>query len=83
MARRLLIARGLMKRHRALQSGVERTRRYRARQRAGLVMVSLAIEPTAVSEWLVDYGFLEEWDVQDHDRVQLALQEAVAFFSQA
>jgi hypothetical protein len=63
-------------------SGAERTRVYRERKRAGLAMVSIAIEPTAVSEWLVDTGFLEAWDVTDLSAVQAALQEAVAVWSQ-
>jgi hypothetical protein len=64
-------------------SGSERTQRYRQRQRAGLVIVTLAIEPTAVSEWLVDCGFLEAWDAADLNAVQAALQEAVAAWSRA
>jgi hypothetical protein len=59
-------------------SGSDRTRRYRERQKAGLVMVTLAIEPTAVGEWLVDTGFLEQWDVDDLNAVRAALEQAVA-----
>jgi hypothetical protein len=62
-------------------SGSERTQRYRARQHAGLVMVSLAIEPVAIGEWLVDCGFLEAWDAADLSAVQAALQDAVAVWS--
>jgi hypothetical protein len=62
-------------------SDAERTKRYRERQAAGLVMVSIAIEPTLVSEWLVDTGFLEEWNVADLGPVKAALQEAVGFWS--
>jgi hypothetical protein len=46
-------------------------------------MFSIAGDPIAIGEWLVDCGFLEAWDVEKHERVQLALQEAVAFYSRA
>jgi hypothetical protein len=64
-----------------MSTGYERQKRYRARQRAGLVVISIAIEPIAVGEWLCDHGFLEASEVEGHQRMQLALQEAIAAWS--
>jgi hypothetical protein len=64
-------------------SGSDRTKRYRERQRAGLVIVSIAIEPTAVGEWLVDRGHLEQWDVEDPSAIRAALEQAIAVWSAA
>jgi hypothetical protein len=64
-------------------SDAERSKRYRERQRAGLVMVTIAIDPTAVGEWLVDCGFLEAWDVENLDAVREALEQAIGFWCRA
>jgi hypothetical protein len=66
-----------------MSSGADRTRAYRERQRAGLVMVTIAIEPVAVAEWLVDTGFIEQWDVVDLGAVRAALEQAIGFWSRA
>jgi hypothetical protein len=64
-------------------SGTDRTRRYRERKAAGRVMIQIAIEPTLVSEFLVDTGFLEAWDVADLSAVRAALEHAIEIWSRA
>jgi hypothetical protein len=64
-------------------SDVERSRRYRERQRAGLAMVSIAIEPGLVGELLVDGGFLEPWDADNLDAIRAALEQAIEVWARA
>jgi hypothetical protein len=64
-----------------MSSGSDRTQRYRRRKAAGLAVFTIAADPIAIGEWLADCGFVEQWDVEDHDRVQRALQEAIAVWS--
>jgi hypothetical protein len=72
----------MVTRHTADMSA-ERTKRYRQRKRAGLRMATIAIEPTAVAELLIDHDFLREWDAADFSAVCAALQEAIAVWAQA
>jgi hypothetical protein len=64
-----------------IMSDAERTRRYRTRKAAGVVMMTIAIESTAVGEFLVDRGFLEQWDVDDLSAVRAALEQAIEVWS--
>jgi hypothetical protein len=58
--------------------GPEDMRRCRARKKANRALVRLEIDVLAVSEGLVDRGFLTQWDEEDREKLCSALQEALA-----
>jgi hypothetical protein len=56
-------------------------RECRRRQRSGLVLMKIEIDPVAVSELLIDSGFLPAWDAENRAKIEQALEAAIAVWS--
>src|SRR5262245_12019437 len=72
-------------RRNALQCGMTkpsaaRVRRHRALQRAGLVALTIRVDPVALADFLADRGFLPPGD-DDRPALAAALERAIAVWS--
>jgi hypothetical protein len=66
-----------------MQSAYEKLKRHRVRKRNGRGCLTIEIDLGAVGDLLVDFGFLEAWDLEDRAKLRQALEHALAFWSEA
>lgn len=59
-------------------SGADRMRKYRERRRRGLEVWEVQVDVVALSEALVDGGWLAAWDADNREAAQAALAEMLA-----
>ncbi len=55
-----------------------RSHRFRERRRAGLVRLVVEVDEDSLCEWLVAGGVLSPLDTDQHDKVEQALERAIA-----
>ncbi|KAB2706486.1 hypothetical protein [Brucella lupini] len=61
-------------RNRRVRTAAERQRDRRARQRRGDGLFPLVLPDEAIRDYLVENGYLKEWDEDDFERVREALE---------
>ena len=59
-------------------SSTARSRRYRQRQKNGLIRLTIEMDEDRICEWLVSGGVLSPLDTDQHNKVEQALARAVA-----
>ena len=55
----------------------DKMRRYRRRQKAGRVMLTIEVDVTALTDFLADRGFIMPWDADDRAAIAKALATAL------
>jgi len=62
----------------------DKMRRCRRRRRAGVVVLQIEVDPIAVTDWLINRGFLQPKSaVDDPAAIAAALSKAIAVWSRA
>jgi len=61
-------------RNRRTRTAAERQRDYRARQRQGRVIYPLEFPDERIRDFLIEQGYLKEWDDDNFERVREALE---------
>ncbi len=59
-------------------SSTARSRHCRQRRRAGLIRLAVEVDEDQVCDWLVAGGVLNPLDTDQHDKVEQALERAIA-----
>jgi hypothetical protein len=55
-------------------ASTDRSRLHRQRRRAGIVPLLIGVKIIRVSEMLIDYGILAEWDADDPHKVATGVE---------
>jgi hypothetical protein len=62
-------------------SDSEKVKRHRARKRAGEAVLPIRVNVGAVGDFLLDHGFIAEWDMGDRDKIREAIESALRVWS--
>jgi hypothetical protein len=62
--------------------GYEKLKRHRRRKRSGLIVLAVEVDASALTDVLIEAGYLATWDEGDRDKLRAGLEHAIGVWSQ-